>query len=420
MVRENEEVIEHDSVSTEDLKILEGVLQETDRTASCTGLSIISSDETLTLDVGGRSAQQDLPLSFDVEMTQPSKSQATQSLKARGLLTSGDAQRRLRLDALHQLPNFNPRVRSEKFLQGIKDLADQMGLHGYLNEFPIGVIAVFEEGQEKVYYWDGHRRMLAVHMHNERVRAKIEAGTADEDKDVLIESVPVEFARQGTTIEDLQERIGAANSGVQLTAYEKGILAMRMLNSKKQYDQAAIAVALGISQPYLARLLTLMSSPRELQDMVASEKVSATYAMNMLRDYKDKALAKIKAQLSVSAAKGQTRVMPKDSIDAVSGKVFKKHANTVELAFTTVQNDPAFTSLAKETKELIEMLMSEVTLARKKAEGKTDGENVNKTDHNDTPASNTANAESADDTNSNQTAAPGSVHAVAEQQAAAA
>lgn len=191
----------------------------------------------------------------------------------------------------------------------LRFLADSMKANGYMEDKPLaGYVAKDDDGKSVVYVTDGHSRLLAVDIAN--------AEGAE------ITSIPVVVKPKGTSMEDLTIALYTSNTGKPLTTFETAELCKRLVGYGM--DEKTVAKRLGFKagKKYVDDLLTLVAAPREVRELVASGKVSASLAIDMLKTDGAKAGKKLKAAAEKAQAEGKSKVTPK-SLKA------EKHADDI-------------------------------------------------------------------------------------------
>jgi ParB family chromosome partitioning protein len=242
------------------------------------------------------------------------------------------------------LPNFNVRIKDDKYVDHIRRLADSMKEEGFYQDKPLaGYVA--KEGQEQVIYiTDGHCRL-------EAVRLAIKEGAE-------IVKVPVVVASAGSSMEDLTVALVRANDGKPLTPLEIAIVCRRL--TKFNWEVKEIARRLGFSQNYVEGLLLLIGAPQEVRAMVESGEVSASTAIGILRSDGDKAYEKLQEGLEKAKAKGKDKVTKKHMATGGFKKEVKKVAPRLFVTLREVRNDPGYKSIGEGLREKLEQLLSQL------------------------------------------------------------
>jgi ParB family chromosome partitioning protein len=255
-------------------------------------------------------------------------------------------------EQLRAIPGFNVRVRDDAYIRHIRNIADSIKAEGFDQTKPLAGYVAVEDGEQVIYYYDGHTR-------HEAVMLAISEGAE-------IERVPVVVAQPGTSMVDLTVALVKANNGKPLTAYETGVVCKRL--SRFGWDSSDIAKRLNFSVQYVDNLLLLVSAPESIQRMVQSGELSAAQAVETLRSEGDRAVEVLEAAKVKANSEGKKRVTAKHMPGAAFRKVVKKQAETMASTIESVVDDPAFDALSDENKAKIKAIINALEEARKKAE----------------------------------------------------
>lgn len=201
----------------------------------------------------------------------------------------------LDLAEINILPGFNPRSESKDYTAHVAALADSILANGFLPGKPLTVHAVVEEIEDTegkkstetlFYVVDGHSRLAAVKAANE--------------KGAGIAALPVIPTPAGTTLADLTVQTVLNNNSTRpLTPIELAAVVHRLTNY--EMPKADIAKRLSITPRYVDDLMMLIGAPAAIRSAISSGKVSATLAVQEMRQHGDKAAERIKAAVEKSA-----------------------------------------------------------------------------------------------------------------------
>lgn len=250
---------------------------------------------------------------------------------------------------LHVIQGFNPRVDTPKYQAHIRNIANSIKENGFYKNKPLtGYVAVVD-GENVVYIYGGHTRLLAVNLAN--------------SEGAGVEAIPVIVSpMKELSQDDMLVSLVQDNTGMVLTAYEEAVVCKRLRGAG--VSEKAIAARLDRSEAWVASLLTLMGAPFKLRELVAFEKISATAAIDLIKTHGgDIALEKIEAALAAKAANGgkPVRVTMKDvGTKDPFDKVIKKSAKSIYLALTSVKADPGYKKLSVENQGKLNELFEEL------------------------------------------------------------
>jgi ParB family chromosome partitioning protein len=248
------------------------------------------------------------------------------------------------LDDLRIIPNFNVRIRDEKFNDHIRALADSMKAEGFYPDKPFAGYVAKEGDAQVIYITDGHCRYEA---------AKLAISEGAE-----ISKVPVVVVSQGTSVEDLTVALVRANSGKPLEPYEMAIVCKRL--ARFGWDTPLIASRLGITTTYVENLLLLIAGPTNVRNMVMEGQVAAATAIDAMRRYGDQAFDKLQAALDTAKAAGGNRVTKKHMPEVIFKKAVAKAAPTLFESMREVTQDPGYRKLSPELRQKLDHLMAEL------------------------------------------------------------
>jgi ParB/RepB/Spo0J family partition protein len=208
----------------------------------------------------------------------------------------------LDVEEIAVLPDFNPRVTgTADYEDHINALTNSIIANGFLPGKPLTVFPA-EETQEDgskitvFYVVDGHSRL--------------EAAKRAIAKGIEIATLPVSVTPAGTNLADVTAQTVINNNSTKpLSPIEVAIVVKRLMGY--QMTPASIAARLGITERYISNLLVLAGAPAAVQEAVRSGKVSASLAVQELREHGDKAPARLKEATEKAVAAGKTKVTAK-------------------------------------------------------------------------------------------------------------
>lgn len=248
------------------------------------------------------------------------------------------------VELLEVMDGFNVRVKDDEYRAHIRRLANSMKEEGYFQDKPMAAFVSKEGETQHIYVTDGHCRL-------EAVKLAIKEGAE-------IVKVPVVVAQAGSSLEDLTVALVKANDGKLLRPLEIAIVCKRL--SRFGWEPKEIARRLDFSVQYVDGLLLLIAAPTGLRKMVEDGAVSASTAIDTLREHGDKALEKLQAGLEAAKAKGKARVTGKHIGGAVFKKEVKKAAPTLFFTLREVRADPAYARIDESLRGKLEQLMGQL------------------------------------------------------------
>ncbi len=293
-----------------------------------------------------KNTQPELALDFEMELARGDMKGA---MKAAGA-TSGDLWSVPRED-IRVLPNFNVRVKNEKYYARVRNIANSMKQEGFKKDKPLsGFVAKDPEtGKDVIFMYGGHRRLEAVDLAN--------------SEGSEIKNLPMVIAPRGTTIEDLTADLVTGNNGDALEPFEAAIVAKRLLGFG--WEIPAIATRLDFTTTYINDLLMLMESPKALRDMVQRDEVSASTAIELLHKHGAKAAEILQNGLVRAQAAGKTRVTGKFVPGAVYKKAVQKSAPVLVSTLKDLREDPGYQNLSPEFQSKLADLLAHLDAAEK-------------------------------------------------------
>jgi hypothetical protein len=267
---------------------------------------------------------------------------------------------------LKVIKGFNPRVFTARYQRRIEEYAQSMLVNGW---FPNSVLAGYtavENGEIVIYITAGHTRLLSLALANKKAT---ELGLPQ------IVEVPVTVKTKGVSMDDLQVELIRGNADSSLTPYEQGIVIQRLVRAG--HDEAEIEVRTGVKNPWMGKLLKLMAAPHKLKMLVAHEFITATLAIDVIEEFKGKALQVIEEAMAAKAAKSNCAAGDKVHItkrdirtpEQRTAKAVAKFAPTMHQTLNRVFLDPGVRNLRPETQTMLAELIDELKKAQAKAAG---------------------------------------------------
>lgn len=196
------------------------------------------------------------------------------------------------------LDDFNVRSKNDEYHTAVREIADSIKENGFYSHKPFAVLVIKRNGHDVIAVYDGHTRY-------DGVQLAISEGA-------LIERVPAIAAPSGTTVEDITVGLVTNNSGRQLEPMGIAVVCKRLVGYG--YTNTEISKRLGFTSAYVGGLLSLVGAPKRIRDMVSNGKVSATLAVNTLRDEGESAVNVLEAGLNIAKADGKSKVTKKNLV----------------------------------------------------------------------------------------------------------
>ena len=259
---------------------------------------------------------------------------------------------------IRKLDGFNVRVRDEAYLAHLRSIANSIRTNGFWPSHPLEGYVANEGGSNVIYLTGGYTRFEATLIAN--------------SEGAEIPCLPMVIAPQGTSIEDLTIALIKGNEGKPLTPYECGVVCKRLINFG--WDTQQIAARLDLSTVYIDGLLMLVAAPNEIRMMVQSGQVSATMAIQALRDYGSETIRHLETGLAKAKASGGHRVTSKHMPFAAFNKAVKSSAPVLFSSIRDITQDPGYSHLSGGLRTKIDELLSKLTELEEqgKAETSTD------------------------------------------------
>ena len=256
-------------------------------------------------------------------------------------------------EGLRILEGFNVRIHNEAYFAHIRFLANSMKMEGFKPSSPLSGYVVNDESGGYIIINDGHCRMAAYDL---AVSEGCELGM-----------LPVVVSTKARDIEDLTVALATSNTGKPLEPLEKASVCKRLV--LYGWTEEDIAQRLQISLNYVRELLTLIGAPREVRDMVASEAVSATTAIQALKLHGANALQVLSKGLATAQRQGKSKVTNRFIADPRT-RFVRKSAMGFFSAVEQVRQDPAFEALAEDTRKLLVDLIEKIEHSASKSRDK--------------------------------------------------
>ena len=245
------------------------------------------------------------------------------------------------VEQMRVLDGFNVRIKDEDYKAHIRRLATSIKEEGFFQDKPLAGFVRKEGDAQIIYLTDGHCRL-------EAVKLAISEGAE-------IVKLPVVVASAGASLEDLTVALVRGNDGKALTPLEIAIVCKRL--SRFGWEVKEIARRLDFSPQYVEGLLLLIAAPVKLREMVESKKVSASTAIDTIREHGDKALEKLTAGLAAAKAKGKDRLTNKHIPGAVFKKEVKRAGTSLFMALREIRHDPGYPSVSEGLRGKVEQLL---------------------------------------------------------------
>lgn len=199
-------------------------------------------------------------------------------------------------DQIRVIDGFNPRVRRPDYEAHLEYLTQSIMENGYYQDKPLaGYVAKDEDGNNVIYLTDGHTR-------HEAAGRAIARGAP-------IETLPVVVKPRGTSMTDLTIALVTSNEGRPFTPYEKAVTIKRLVSYGLSIP--TIANRLSMTTKYVNDLLMLIEAPKEVQELVASDRVSSTLAIRELTKHGAKAAARLKQAVAKAESSGKGKATAK-------------------------------------------------------------------------------------------------------------
>lgn len=288
------------------------------------------------------------------------------AMKAAGA-SSGDLWK-LPFGQLRIIEGFNLRVHNAAYQAKIEEYAESLVNEGWFAHKPMSGLVQRDEatGENLVYIFDGHTRLLALPIANER-RAAIGRELITE---VTVIAIPSKKGKDPINMTDLTVASVQGNKSNPHTAYEYALACKRLADDG--VPVGTIARRLGFSSEWVNSLLLLMSAPKELRNQVADDALTVTLAVQLLKEHGNEAAEMVEDAAAEKIAQGKPVRITRKNIKPNSPftKAVKRSAPAMFDALADVKNDPAFAKLNAQTREKLLELVE--TLEKVKDSGAID------------------------------------------------
>lgn len=196
-------------------------------------------------------------------------------------------------DEIKELPGYNVRdMESEETQAHIRRMADSIKATG-VKSFP--PITVAQKNNEIIVY-SGHCRRRAFSL-------------------AKAEGAPIKGIAATINTQNEEERtldLINSNEGLPLTPLEKASAVNRLNNF--DWTTKEIAEKMGVTVQTVYNLLTLVSSPKDVKEMIKKGEVSATTAINSLKKDKEEAPSMLKEAVKEAKKNGKKKATMKKMV----------------------------------------------------------------------------------------------------------
>jgi ParB family chromosome partitioning protein len=159
-------------------------------------------------------------------------------------------------------------------------------------------------------------------------------------------------------LQDLVAGLVTSNSGKPLTTYETALVCKRLYGYG--WKEPQIAERLSFGEAYVSMLLELVAAPLSIITMVQSGEVAPTFAVEMMRKHRDKAVEVLKQGLTAAKAAGKTRVTNAYLPGAALKKLVKRQADSLYETAKSITQDPGYSNLTDETRTKLDQLLADI------------------------------------------------------------
>lgn len=206
--------------------------------------------------------------------------------------------------ALTELPEYNSRnMSAPETFEHIRKMANAMKENGVANFPPITI------SQEK----DGNTYLYAGYCRRRAALLAIEEGAP---------LIGLWAIANNQTAEERILDLLTSNDGLPLTMLEKANVVNRLIAF--EWTVPMIAQKLGVSAKAVYDLVSLTQVPEEVKVLVADGKVSATLAVETVKENPDTAAEKLKGAVDTAEAEGKTKATRKHMADPAGDKLTKE------------------------------------------------------------------------------------------------
>lgn len=205
------------------------------------------------------------------------------------------------VDKIQTIDGYN--IRDDLDKDHVRFLADSMKANGYMPDQPIsGFVAKTDDGWNVLYAMAGHHRLAAVELANSELPA-----------DKQIDKIPVVIKPRTTSMRELTIDLYVSNTGKPLSVVETAKLCKRLLDDGMTEAEIAISLGFKTGKKYVTHLLSVLTAPKEVREMISSGKVSATTAIKALKTGdKKEVVKKMKAEVKSAEKTGKKKVTAKN------------------------------------------------------------------------------------------------------------
>lgn len=246
---------------------------------------------------------------------------------------------------------FNPRIKDERYWQGVEKLALSIEKNGFYKDKPLAVQVVKEGADFVGYVMEGGRRLDAVML-------RLSWMPSEEATKFV---VPCVAKDRETNEVDLVYGLAQGNSAEPFRPYEMAVLVKRLKQVYGQTEEQILEKMGGmVSATHLTNLLIVAGAPRKIAELVIAEKLSVTQAAKIMNQHGNDAVAVLEKAESNAKAEGKEKITDRYMPGAKLQKAVKKEAPALYQSAIAVMNDPGFESLSEETRAVLRDLMNEL------------------------------------------------------------
>lgn len=237
---------------------------------------------------------------------------------------------KIKVDTIHELPNFNMRLDSPDYTAHIEYLKNSIDKNDYFPDAPVTcILAKGPDGDKTIYMIDGHSRLRAVRELKAEGRRVV---------DVL-----PGIMKMDARVSDLLAVSYHQNNGrKKYTPLETALVALRM-RELDNLEDFQISERLGITLPYTRDLLNLAKGPADIRAMVQDGKVTASVAIETMRKRKEDAERVLKEAVARKEAEAKRAAEAEAKAQAQAEERSRKAAAP---ATTPVDTRPTTTATA--------------------------------------------------------------------------
>jgi len=251
---------------------------------------------------------------------------------------------------------LNPRIKDERYWEGIRALKESIKLHGWYPDKPLAGYIANIGGQDVCVIVEGGRRRDAGLM----LMAEMDKEMAD------LYKVPVAPKGAGTSELELTYGLAQGNNNEQFRPYELAVLVKRLETVYMQEDSQILKGLVGlVSASYLPKLKMVAGAPEEIAALVITEEMSVTEAFNLMVKHGDKAVQVLQKAKAAAEAAGSKKVLGKHMPGRKMENLLKKESRSLFDAAALVTADPGFSQLSEETRAVLGDLMRELEAKEK-------------------------------------------------------